>query len=44
MHAKNRVFPSVCASDDFYAILSVKKKALEAQRNSFCEAVSSVTF
>ncbi len=27
MHAENRVFSSVCAFGDFYAILSVKKSA-----------------
>ncbi len=32
MHARNRVFASVCAFDNFYAILSVKKAALGAKR------------
>ncbi len=32
MHIENRVFPSVSAFGDFYAILSVKKWAFACQR------------
>ncbi len=42
MRAENRVFPSVCAGGDFYAILSVKKRTLDV----FCVAAPpmGVTF